>query len=1688
MRELAAGTYFVRAHASTTLTADHPFTLHLQLPQKGAISAVTDNINRDTIFGGEGNDTLEGGKDIDQLFGGGGADTTKGDDIEFRGPSSETSADTKQPASSADSISELRRTPIDPVVAIPDVALRVKLADALGIATTVSPTGTPIFARDMFASDLSSLVSLDLSNSGISNLSGLQYATNLRSLNLAHNFISDLSPLVPFNANAEGILGAVHLEYLVIDDNLVSDLSPLESMSSLKRGVSGTVYSDSNANGTKDASEAGLANITVWIDKDHDSIVDAGETTTTDASGRYSFNMLPTNTYNLAVQTPTGWRQVIPVGAGTHSINLIPGRMYVGRDFGLFQVIDLAGDRTVNEGANVAVMPVVQDPNTANGSNFAYLWTVTSDNGQSVPSSTDPSFSFLPALAGNYTVQLQLTDLDDGNRMYSSTIVVHVTNVAPTVNAGGSYSIQEGSGLTLQGAGSDPGSAATLSYSWDINGDGVFGDASGANPTVTWAQLVALGITNGPASVTNVRLQVSDGLTSTISGPTTLNVLNAPPTTNAGGPYTVVENGVLVLSASATDPNPSDSLSFAWDLDNDGQFDDAVGSSVNVPWTTLVQLGVVGGTSFPVRVQVTDSDGAAAVSSAVDVTIQYILPTADAGGPYAIVEGESLNLNGSGSDPNNSGSLTFAWDLNGDDIFTDADGANAVVTWAELVALGIGNGPSSLGIRLRVDDGVDGVTISAPVNLSIADTAPTIELLGDGQTVQGTQFVLTLGNITDPGADTVTAWTVHWGDGTSETFTDAGDKTHVYNGFGPMIIAVDLVDNDGVHVNAGTKVIAVQSTLAIDGPSTWTEASELTLTADGTPDNVASYLWTVTRDGQAFETGTSTNEAELRLTPPDDGEYVVTLTVMDDDDDSVVVTKTIAVANRLPTDLSISAPAAGLEAMGSIELTGSATDPSGTNDPLTYAWTITRNGGVFIEGTGTSFSFTPEDNGLYVAILTAIDDEPASSGRSATTSVQIHVANLNPTNVSISGPASGLVGSAIAFTASAADPAGIDDPLEFEWSVTLSGNLVATGAGSDFSFTPLQAGSYLLTLTAWDDDGGSAVVSQAIDVIDPLPSDVTITGQTSGQEATPITLNASAITPSGHDATFTWDLDDDGLFDDAQGAQVTFTPADNGTLTVRVRATNDFGSNDAQTTLVIANRNPTSANISGPSSAVRGQPLTYTLTATDPSVVDQTGNFTFDIDWDGNGTVDQTVTGVSGIQVQHAYPTTGAFGIKLTATDKDGGASELGTFGVTVDALRLVNTAGVTNLVYGGTTGDDSIEFSQVDATTVLVKTLVQNGVAVNTSQTVSGVTGKVIAYGQSGNDQFVATALTSTAVEFHGGQGNDTLRGSKGNDQLFGEEDVDRIFGHEGNDSIDGGVGTDILYGEWENPGAGTVYGHDTIHGGDGNDEIYGDGDGGEGTSDAIYGDAGDDLIFGDGNIGKKVAVDTIHGGIGNDTIYGDSDGGEASSDLIYGEDGNDTIVADGSKGGKSASDTVYGGDGDDDIKGDGGEGASDSLLGEAGNDVIDTGKGSDYADGGEDSDLLIGGDGGEGSSDTLVGNSGNDVLIGGVGTDSLNGGVGEDLLVVSNYLPANANSARAIHAEWSSTRPFEERVANIKGNGTGPRNNGSDFLTPGTTVVDDNAVDTVFAGGSEKDWAFVKVTQDATPDLGIEDLLGPL
>ncbi len=86
--------------------------------------------------------------------------------------------------------------------------------------------------------------------------------------------------------------------------------------------------------------------------------------------------------------------------------------------------------------------------------------------------------------------------------------------------------------------------------------------------------------------------------------------LNAPPTVDAGGPYTVVEGSTVTVSATGSDPD-GDTLTYAWDLDDNGSFETAGQSA------SFSAAGIQAPAIRTIRVRATDPSGEFAVDSAV---------------------------------------------------------------------------------------------------------------------------------------------------------------------------------------------------------------------------------------------------------------------------------------------------------------------------------------------------------------------------------------------------------------------------------------------------------------------------------------------------------------------------------------------------------------------------------------------------------------------------------------------------------------------------------------------------------------------------------------------------------------------------------------------------------------------------------------------------------------------------------------------------------------------------------------------------------------------------------------------------------------------------------------------------------------------------------------------------------------
>jgi hypothetical protein len=106
-------------------------------------------------------------------------------------------------------------------------------------------------------------------------------------------------------------------------------------------------------------------------------------------------------------------------------------------------------------------------------------------------------------------------------------------------------------------------------------------------------------------------------------------VICSDPIAEAGGPYVGDEGSNIELDGSASTDSDGTIVLYSWDLDGDGQYDDASGATVN--FNTTID-GV-----HTVALRVTDNFGANSLTDTADVTVNNVAPTADAGGPYSVI-------------------------------------------------------------------------------------------------------------------------------------------------------------------------------------------------------------------------------------------------------------------------------------------------------------------------------------------------------------------------------------------------------------------------------------------------------------------------------------------------------------------------------------------------------------------------------------------------------------------------------------------------------------------------------------------------------------------------------------------------------------------------------------------------------------------------------------------------------------------------------------------------------------------------------------------------------------------------------------------------------------------------------------------------------------------------------------------
>ena len=320
-------------------------------------------------------------------------------------------------------------------------------------------------------------------------------------------------------------------------------------------------------------------------------------------------------------------------------------------------------------------------------------------------------------------------------------------------------------------------------------------------------------------------------------------------------------------------------------------------------------------------------------------------------------------------------------------------------------------------------------------------------------------------------------------------------------------------------------------------------------------------------------------------------------------------------------------------------------DGSATTNATSYTWDCENDGSV--ECSTVTCLCTYPEQGVYSALLSA-----TGSLGSGTDTATVNVANAAPSAVTITGPNGGDEGSSLSFSGSAVDVAA--DTITYAWSF---GDGTPNATTQSTSHTWVDNGTYTLTLTASDEDGGSTAVTTSVIIANVNPVIDSMTSNAPQDEGSPVTF-ASTISDVGSADTHTyaWVFGDGNT---STSANPSHTYGDDGTYAAVLTVTDNDGGNATSTlSIVIDNVAPTVAALSGPNAGDEGSVLSFVVAGSDPGTVDQ-ANLTYSWDWG------DTTSAGSGASPSHAWADEGTYTITVTVTDPQG-ATGSSTYSVVI--------------------------------------------------------------------------------------------------------------------------------------------------------------------------------------------------------------------------------------------------------------------------------------------------------------------------------------------------------------------------------------------------------------------------------------
>ena len=637
--------------------------------------------------------------------------------------------------------------------------------------------------------------------------------------------------------------------------------------------------------------------------------------------------------------------------------------------------------------------------------------------------------------------------------------------------------------------------------------------------------------------------------------------------------------------------------------------------------------------------------------------------------------------------------------------FTSADLSGGIV---QFVDDGNEVAPS---FSVKVNDGdVDSNTLAATITYTPVNDAPVLGAIGNQSVNEGATLSFTA-SATDadlPGqtltysldaASLALGMTIN-----SSTGAFSWTPTEAQGGLTPSVTITvtdngtgNLTDSETFTITVGE--INTAPVLAAIGNQTVNEGATLSFTATATDADLPAQSLSYSLDAASLALGMTINSATGAFSwTPTEGQGgltpSVTITVTDNGSgnltDSETFTITVNEINTAPVLAAIGNQSVNEGA--TLSFTATATDADLPGQALTYSLDAASLAlGMTIDANTGAFSWTPTEaqGGMTPSVtVTVTDNGSGNLTDSETFTITVGDTNVAPVLAAI-GNQSVNEGATLNFTASATD-ADLPsqtltyslDPASLALGMTIDAN---TGA---FSWTPTEAQGGLtpsVTITVTDNGSGNLTDSETFTITvgdTNLAPVLAAIGNQSVNEGATLSFTASATDADLPGQTLTCSLDAAsialGMTIDANTGVFSWTPTEaqggltpSVTITVTDNGTGNLTDSETFTiTVGEVNSAPVLAAI-GNQSVNEGATLSFTASATDADLPDQTLTYSLDAASIALGMTIDANTGVFSWT-----PTEGQGGLtpSVTITVTDNGSGNL------TDSETFTITVGDTNV------------------------------------------------------------------------------------------------------------------------------------------------------------------------------------------------------------------------------------------------------------------------------------------------------------------------------------------------------------------------------------------------------------------------